>query len=193
MLSIILASGSTYRQNLLSRLCIPFTSHNPSIDESARPGEPPKNLAQRLSREKAEATAQHYPNHLIIGSDQIAVLENGDTLGKPGDFLTAKTQLTAVSGKSVIFLTGLSVLNSRTGCIQTDCIPFTVHFRTLSEESICRYLEKEKPFDCAGSFKSEGLGISLFCGMEGNDNTSLIGLPLIRLTDMLLQEGLLIP
>lgn len=189
---LLLASSSPYRRELLARLRVPFTCYAPDIDENRRPEEPAIELVQRLAREKAQALANSYPDHLIIGSDQVAVL-NGQILGKPHTFERALEQLSAASGASVTFLTGLALLNSRTGHCQVDCVPFTVHMRDLDQASLERYLRAEQPYDCAGSFKAEGLGVSLFRSTEGSDATSLIGLPLIRLIDMLLVEGVQIP
>ncbi|WP_207884437.1 nucleoside triphosphate pyrophosphatase [Pseudomonas sp. 30_B] len=192
MLPLILASSSPYRRELLQRLRLPFECASPDIDESPLPDESAKQLVRRLAESKARALAQRYPDHLIIGSDQAAV--NGNRiLGKPHDIERAIEQLKAASGKSVSFLTGLCLLNSRSGRSQVDCVPFTVNFRDLDDTRIRRYLEAEQPFDCAGSFKAEGLGVSLFRSTEGEDATSLIGLPLIRLVDMLLAEQVLIP
>lgn len=188
MLPLLLASSSPYRRELLERLRLPFICKSPDIDESHRPGESAIELVKRLSREKAEALASAFPDHLIIGSDQVAVLGQ-QILGKPHTFERAKEQLTAASGASVSFLTGLTLLNSSTGHVQTDCVPFTVHMRALTPSGIERYLHAEQPYDCAGSFKAEGLGVSLFRSTEGSDATSLIGLPLIRLIDMLINEG----
>jgi len=192
MLPLVLASSSSYRHELLSRLRLPFASASPSIDETPRPGEDAADLVRRLAAAKARALAEQYPQHLIIGSDQVATL-NGQTLGKPHDLPRARSQLLAASGNSVTFLTGLALLNTASGKLQLDCIPFRVHFRQLDEARIERYLSTEQPFDCAGSFKSEGLGVSLFRSTEGEDATSLIGLPLIRLVDMLLAEGAQVP
>lgn len=192
MLPLVLASSSSYRRELLARLRIPFAHAAPSINEMPHPGESAESLVRRLSIEKAQALAERYPRHLIIGSDQVAVL-NEQILGKPHDFQRAKAQLTASSGSSVTFLTGLALLNSASGRLQVDSVPFRVNFRQLDERRIERYLKAEQPFDCAGSFKSEGLGVSLFRSTEGEDATSLIGLPLIRLVDMLLAEGIQIP
>ena len=192
MLPLLLASSSVYRRDLLSRLRLPFTCSSPDIDESHRPGESALELVQRLSLEKAQALAASHPAHLIIGSDQVAVL-NGQIIGKPHTFDKARQQLLNASGASVSFLTGLTLLNSQTGHYQTDCVPFTVHMRHLSAEQIERYLHTEEPYDCAGSFKAEGLGVSLFKRTEGDDATSLVGLPLIRLVDMLLAQGVAIP
>ena len=192
MLPLLLASSSVYRRDLLSRLRLPFTCSSPDIDESHRPGESALELVQRLSLGKAQALAASHPAHLIIGSDQVAVL-NGQIIGKPHTFDKARQQLLNASGASVSFLTGLTLLNSQTGHYQTDCVPFTVHMRHMSAEQIERYLHAEEPYDCAGSFKAEGLGVSLFQRTEGDDATSLVGLPLIRLVDMLLAEGVEIP
>ncbi|MEG5263812.1 nucleoside triphosphate pyrophosphatase [Pseudomonas sp. JDS28PS106] len=192
MPSLLLASSSPYRRELLSRLRLPFICQSPDIDESRHPQETAVSLVQRLAREKARALADAHPGHLIIGSDQVAVLD-GEILGKPHTFDRAFAQLSAASGNSVTFLTGLALLNSDTGICQIDHVPFTVHMRQLSADSIERYLRAEQPFDCAGSFKAEGLGVSLFRATEGSDATSLVGLPLIRLVDMLIKEGVCVP
>ncbi|AUG01175.1 septum formation inhibitor Maf [Pseudomonas sp. 09C 129] len=192
MLPLLLASSSAYRRELLTRLRLPFTCSSPDIDESHRPGESASGLVKRLAEEKARALAITHPGHLIIGSDQVAVLGER-IIGKPHTFEKAREQLLAASGASVTFLTGLALLNSKSGHCQVDCIPFTVHMRELSPARIERYLHAEQPYDCAGSFKAEGLGISLFRSTEGSDGSSLIGLPLIRLVDMLLAESVEIP
>lgn len=192
MPSLLLASSSPYRRQLLARLRLPFTCSSPDIDESRLPGESATALAQRLARQKAQALAGDHPDHLIIGSDQVAVLGD-EILGKPHNFERALAQLSAASGQSVSFLTGLAVLNTRTGTCQVDCVPFTVHMRELDTDTLQRYLHAEQPYDCAGSFKAEGLGVMLFRSTEGADATSLIGLPLIRLVDMLSNEGISIP
>lgn len=192
MLPLVLASSSPYRRELLGRLRLPFTWSAPDIDESRRPTEDASDLVRRLAREKAIALAATHTHHLIIGSDQVAVL-GSQVLGKPHTFERAHAQLLAASGKSITFLTGLALLDSANGHCQVDCIPFTVHFRELDSAQITRYLEAEQPYDCAGSFKAEGLGISLFCSTEGTDANSLIGLPLIRLVDMLHAAGVQIP
>ena len=192
MLPLLLASSSVYRRDLLARLRLPFSCSSPDIDESHRPGESAIELVKRLSLEKARALSASHPNHLIIGSDQVAVLD-GQIIGKPHTHDKARQQLMNASSNSVSFLTGLCLLNSHTGLHQTDCISFTVHMRTLSTEQIERYLLAEQPYDCAGSFKAEGLGVSLFQRTEGDDATSLVGLPLIRLVSMLLAEGVDIP
>ena len=192
MLPIVLASSSSYRRALLERLAIPFSCHSPDIDETPKAGETAHALVERLAYEKAKALADAYPNHLLIGSDQVAVL-NGQILGKPHTHERALKQLSAASGQCVQFLTGLCLLNSHTGTFQSCVVPFSVHFRDLDKPTLNRYLLKEQPYDCAGSFKAEGLGVSLFTKTEGEDNTSLIGLPLIKLVEMLNQEGIIIP
>ena len=192
MLPLLLASSSVYRRELLARLQLPFTCSSPDIDESPLAGESAIELVRRLAQAKAQALAASHPGHLIIGSDQVAVLD-GKIIGKPHTFDKAREQLLAASGASVTFLTGLALLNSQSGHCQLDCIPFTVHMRALSPEHIERYLHAEQPYDCAGSFKAEGLGVSLFQRTEGDDATSLVGLPLIRLVDMLLAQGVAIP
>ena len=192
MLPLLLASSSVYRRDLLSRLRLPFTCSSPDINESHQTGESAIDLVKRLSLEKAQALTSSHPKHLIIGSDQVAVLD-GKIIGKPHTFDKARQQLLNASGASVSFLTGLTLLNSQTGHYQTDCIPFTVHMRNLTPEQVERYLLAEEPYDCAGSFKAEGLGVSLFQRTEGEDATSLVGLPLIRLVDMLIAEGVAIP
>lgn len=193
MLPLVLASSSAYRRTLLERLHLPFICQAPQIDESALPGESAEQLVRRLAEQKARALAGQYPRHLIIGSDQAATLADGRILGKPHDFARAREQLRAASGSSVTFYTGLCLYNSQSDHSQVACIPFTVHFRALDDARIERYLHLEQPYDCAGSFKSEGLGVSLFRSTEGEDATSLIGLPLIRLIDMLLAEGVQVP
>ncbi|SFP90349.1 MAF protein [Geopseudomonas sagittaria] len=192
MLPLILASSSPYRRALLERLRLPFDCQAPEIDESPLPGESAEQLVCRLAEQKSRALASRHQQHLIIGSDQVAALDR-QILGKPHTFERAREQLRAASGASVTFYTGLCLHNSQSGHTQTACVPFTVHFRPLDDASIERYLRLEQPYDCAGSFKSEGLGISLFRSTSGEDATSLIGLPLIRLVDMLLAEGVQIP
>ncbi|MGH8546978.1 MAG: Maf family protein, partial [Gammaproteobacteria bacterium] len=184
-----LASSSAYRKALLQRLGLPFSIRVPDVDESPAPGEDPSNLVVRLASIKAEAVQPHYPQALIIGSDQVAICE-GRLLGKPGHFAAACEQLRTLSGRRVRFLTGLVLLNAETRQMQLACIPFEVHFRSLREEQIRRYLSAEQPFGCTGGFKSEGLGIALVKKMEGEDPTALIGLPLIRLVGMLRNEGI---
>ena len=189
---IVLASSSSYRRELLTRLQLPFTCHSPDIDETPQANESAQALVQRLALSKARALAQHYPQHIIIGSDQVAVLD-GKIIGKPLHAEGATQQLSAASGRSLVFLTGLTVIDTRTQIEQVDLVPFTVHFRTLNAAQIQRYIAAEQPFDCAGSFKSEGLGVSLFQATEGSDATSLVGLPLIRLCDMLNACGIAVP
>ncbi|MEJ2453607.1 MAG: Maf family nucleotide pyrophosphatase [Candidatus Thiodiazotropha sp.] len=188
-LPLILASSSPYRREVLSRLGVEFGSVSPEIDESPRDNEQPEELVRRLAEEKARAVAISHPEALIIGSDQVATLEDR-VLGKPGTHERAVEQLTQASGKRVTFQTGLCLLNSESGSLQVCCEPYHVKFRELTAEEIDHYLSKEQPYNCAGAFKSEGLGVCLFERMEGDDPTSLIGLPLIKLVDMLRNEGL---
>ncbi|MGB7933176.1 MAG: nucleoside triphosphate pyrophosphatase [Gammaproteobacteria bacterium] len=190
-LPIVLASTSPFRRELLSRLALPFECIAPDIDESRHPHEPPLELVRRLSEAKARAGAPAC-QALVIGSDQVATVGD-DVLGKPGTHERAAAQLRHLSGRSVTFLTGLCLLNTATDEAQVEVIPFRVHFRTLGEEQIERYLRHDLPYNCAGSFKSEGLGITLFERMEGDDPTTLVGLPLIRLTDMLTRAGVRLP
>ncbi|MFC3609068.1 Maf family protein [Stutzerimonas tarimensis] len=192
MKPLVLASSSPYRRELLARLRLPFAWQAPALDESPLPKESAPALVKRLAAAKARALAEAFPNHLIIGSDQVAVLDDR-ILGKAGGFERAREQLLAASGRRVTFLTGLALLDSRSGEMEIDCVPFSVDFRSLDETRIARYLHAEQPYDCAGSFKAEGLGVSLFRATEGSDATSLIGLPLIRLVDMLLARGVEIP
>lgn len=189
MTSLILASTSPYRRQLLERLGIDFITAVPDVDESPLAGEEPEHMVRRLSEAKARAIAAQHPNALIIGSDQMAVCGD-EVLGKPGTHDKAVTQLTHLSGQRVNFLTGLCVYNNSSGRVQLDVIPFHVVFRTLDAAMIENYLRREQPYNCAGSFKSEGLGTALFERLEGDDPTALIGLPLIRLTRMLEQEGI---
>ncbi len=186
--NIILGSSSPFRKELLSRLGLPFRIDSPDIEESHRPGETPQELVERLARAKAEAVGAKYPNALIIGSDQVAC-NNGAILGKPGDRESAIQQLSEASGQCVTFYTGLCLLNTATANAQVVCEPFHIYFRPLEREQIERYLDAEEPYNCAGSFKSEGLGIALSERLEGDDHNALIGLPLIRLIAMLENEG----
>ena len=187
---LLLASSSPYRKALLERLGLPFRCQSPDIDESPQPGEAPEALAVRLAVAKARALASANPDSLIIGSDQVAALPDNSMLGKPGNHNRAKQQLMASSGQRVRFLTGLAVLDARTGTLNTHCETFSAHFRTLTEAEIEGYLHKERPYDCAGSFKMEGLGIALFERLEGRDPNSLVGLPLIALIDLLRKLGI---
>ncbi len=189
---LLLASSSRYRRDLLARLQLPFIWASPDIDEQPLPAEPADALVRRLAEGKARALAATHPNHLIIGSDQVACLDDA-ILGKPGDFASAQRQLRAASGRSLRFATGLCLFNSGSGHCQTIVEPFEVRFRVLSDARIDRYLEREQPFDCAGSFKAEGLGIALFEELRGRDPNTLIGLPLIALVDLLQAEGVEIP
>lgn len=190
---LVLASSSPFRRQLLHKLGLPFQSHAPDIDESRLPGESPRNLVGRLAREKAETLAGHYPAHLIIGSDQVAVTVEGDILGKPGTRSAAIDQLRQLAGTGIEFVTGLCLLNSASRQIQVEVEPFQVMFRQLSPGQIEHYVDIEQPFGCAGSFKSEGLGIVLFDRLSGRDPNTLVGLPLIALTDMLAREGVILP
>lgn len=187
---LLLASSSPYRRQLMTRLGLEFESASPDIDESPADGEGPEHLAVRLAEQKAEALAPHYSGFWIIGSDQVACLEDGTLLGKPGRHQRAVDQLTRSSGQTVSFMTGLALLDAGSGARQSHCEVFRAHFRQLSMAEIENYLQREKPYDCAGSFRMEGLGITLFNAMEGRDPNSLIGLPLIALADMLRQWGL---
>ncbi|WP_409307123.1 Maf family protein [Pectobacterium sp. B1J-3] len=189
MYPIVLASTSPYRRALLEKLAIPFVCAAPDIDESPHPGEDAFTLVTRLAESKAQALAIHYPNHLIIGSDQVCVLENTIT-GKPHNKANATRQLQQASGKCVSFFTGLALFNSAAQKMQSSVEPFDVHFRVLTETEISGYLDKEQPWNCAGSFKSEGLGIALFDRLDGRDPNALIGLPLIALLAMLKAEGI---
>ncbi|MBA1190560.1 septum formation inhibitor Maf [Pseudomonas entomophila] len=192
MLPLLLASSSTYRRDLLQRLRLPFDWASPDIDEARRAAEPGEALVRRLAEAKARALTATHPAHLIIGSDQVAVLDER-ILGKPHTFERAHEQLLDASGRAVTFLTGVALLNSATGHCQVDCVPFTVILRDLDSAQVERYLQAEQPYDCAGSFKAEGLGVSLFRETQGSDATSLIGLPLIRLVQMLAEEGISVP
>ncbi len=189
MTTLVLASTSPFRKTLLERLGQPFLTASPETDETRRPNEDASALVKRLAEAKASAVTGQFPDALIIGSDQVAVL--GDViLGKPGTHEKAVAQLSAASGNEVLFLTGLCLLNAKTGKVQIEVVPFSVKFRTLSHAQIENYLRREQPYHCAGSFKSEGLGIALFETMQGEDPNTLIGLPLIRLINMLANEGL---
>ncbi len=191
-LPLVLASTSPFRATLLQKLEIPFQQAAPNVDETPGENESPEQLVPRLTEAKARAVAADYPEHLIIASDQVA-LHDGDILGKPGDFHKAREQLHRFSGDKVTFLTGLALLNTASGRLQLCSETFEVHFRTLSDARIEHYLRREQPYNCAGSFKSEGLGITLFRKLEGDDPNTLVGLPLIRLTDFLAEEGLELP
>ena len=189
---LILASTSPYRRELLGRLGLPFTTARPETDETPREGESPEVLVRRLAEAKARAVAPGHPDALVIGSDQVAVLDDA-VIGKPGTPAAAAAQLRRASGRAVRFLTGLCLLETARDVAEVVVEPFTVHFRTLDEGQIERYLERERPFDCAGSFKSEGLGIALFERLEGDDPSALVGLPLIRLVTLLGRAGVVLP
>ena len=185
--TLVLASTSPFRKEILSRLHVAFETFAPLVDESPLENEFPSQLVTRLSILKANSAKSEYPQALIIGSDQVAVIDN-TILGKPGNHEQAVKQLNLVSGKQVDFLTGLSVINTETHQIQTDMVNFSVKFRQLTSTQIENYLKLDQPYNCAGSFKSEGLGIALLDRMIGSDPTSIIGLPLIRLVRMLEAE-----
>ena len=185
---LILGSGSPYRRALLQRLGLPFEVDSPGIDETPRDAETPEDLVRRLAREKAFAVVARHENALVIGSDQVADL-NGEILGKPGSHARAVTQLERLSGNRVAFKTGLSLVDGRSGRVQTEVVTFDVQFRALGPRLIESYLRREKPYNCAGAFRSEGLGIVLLESMSGEDPNALIGLPLIRLVAMLEAEG----
>lgn len=185
---LYLASTSVYRQQLLSKLTAAFTAVKPDVDETPLPAETASQLVYRLALAKANSIAGNLQSGLVIGSDQVAVFAN-EIIGKPHTTENAVKQLTRFSGQTVTFLTGLALVNADTGQAQVVVEPFDVTFRHLSAAEIAAYIAKEQPLDCAGSFKSEGLGITLFSRLNGNDPNSLIGLPLIRLNTLLLNEG----
>ena len=187
-MDIILASSSTYRKRLLTPLIPSLICISPNIDETIMPNETAADYVSRLALQKAQTVAKTQTNALVIGSDQCAVLDN-KIITKPKSADNAFRQLKASSGKTVRFFTGLSVINTNSNSTKTYCETYDVTFRKLSENQIKAYLEKEHPYDCAGSFKAEGLGITLFEKMHGDDPNTLIGLPLIRLTTMLMDEG----
>ncbi|WP_039914052.1 Maf family protein [Cellvibrio mixtus] len=186
---LVLASSSPYRRQLLQKLRMEFSWASPEIDESPKEHETPEQLVLRLAKQKATALADIFPEHLIIGSDQIATLNNR-IIGKPHTHKAATSQLASFSGKEVVFLTSLCLYNSKTHRSQLATDKYTVKFRQLNDRQIDSYLRQEEPYDCAGSFKSEGMGICLFERMEGKDPNTLVGLPLIELTDMLMNEGI---
>jgi septum formation protein len=181
-----------YRRELLQRLRLPFTVAAPAVDETPLPGEPPAQLAQRLALAKAHALATLHPGAVVIGSDQVADLA-GQPLGKPGDHARATAQLQRMRGHTVVFHTAVAVVCHASGFVQTDLAPVRVRFRELSDAEIERYLRAEQPYDCAGSAKSEGLGISLLEAIDSDDPTALIGLPLIRTCRLLRAAGLVLP
>jgi septum formation protein len=188
--ALILGSTSSYRRDLLARLGLPFDVARPEVDETPAPGETPAHLALRLARAKAEAVARAHPDAWVIGSDQVADLD-GAPLGKSGGRQAAIAQLEAMSARAVVFRTAVSV---RRGDVAHDAVDATrVRFRPLSRAEIERYVDAEQPFDCAGSFKSEGLGIALFDAIETSDPTALVGLPLIATARLLRAAGFALP
>jgi septum formation protein len=189
---LVLASSSRYRRELLERLHVPFTTATPEVDERPRTREEPSALALRLACAKAHAVRHLHPDALIIGSDQVATV-GATLLDKPGTHERAAEQLRLMSEKKVEFLTALCLLNARSAREQTAIVPVTVHMRNLDDAQIERYLRAERPYDCAGSARIEGLGIALVAALEGTDPTALIGLPLIKLCDMLRAEGIQVP
>ncbi|OQA30059.1 MAG: Maf-like protein YceF [Betaproteobacteria bacterium ADurb.Bin341] len=186
--NIILASTSPYRRELLARLGLPFTTADPRTDENPLADETPEALALRLSKAKARAVAKQFPNSLIIGSDQVAIMD-GQVFGKPGTHARAVEQLRILSGRTVNFFTGLCLFNSKTGRAQVLGVPTLVTFRKLTEREIESYLRREQPYQCAGAAKVEGLGIALLDRCQSDDPTALIGLPLIALRTLLRAEG----
>ncbi|HEY8051118.1 MAG TPA: Maf family nucleotide pyrophosphatase [Ramlibacter sp.] len=185
---IVLGSSSPYRRELLSRLRVPFDIELPEVDEAPRTGEAPRDIALRLAVEKARAVARKHPDAAVIGSDQVADL-GGEPLGKPGTHERAVGQLRRMSGKVVIFQTAVAVVCANTGFEQVEIAPVRVTFRTLTDEEIENYLQAEKPYDCAGSARSEGLGIAILESIESDDPSALVGLPLIRTCRMLRAAG----
>lgn len=189
---LVLGSSSPYRRELLARLRLPFAVLAPDTDETPLPGEAPRALALRLALAKAQAVAAQHPQAIVIGSDQVADLA-GEPLGKPGDHGRARAQLRRMSGHNVVFQTAVAVVCSATGFAEVDLAAVEVRFRTLDDASIERYLRAEQPYDCAGSAKSEGLGIALLEAIVSDDPTALVGLPLIRTCRMLRAAGLVLP
>lgn len=189
---LVLGSTSRYRRELLSRLGIAFDVDSPEVDETPRTSESPRDLALRLALAKAHAVAARHPEALVIGSDQVADLD-GVPLGKPGTHERAVIQLQAMRGHTVIFQTAVAVVCHATGFEQVDLAPVEVRFRPLQDDEIERYLRAEQPYDCAGSAKSEGLGIALLDAIHSDDPTALVGLPLIRTCRMLRAGGLVLP
>jgi septum formation protein len=188
-MKLILASSSPFRRELLERLHIPFEVIAPEVDETPRPAETPPALVKRLAIEKAHKIAGQKPGALVIGSDQVAVY-NGSIVGKPHSHDNAVQQLRTASGKTVTLYTGLALINADTRRVQCEVIPYRVVFRSLTDAQIESYLRKEQPYSCAGSVRSEGLGIALLEKFDGDDPNTLIGLPLIRLVRMLENEGM---
>ena len=191
-LPLILGSTSPFRAEILQKLCISFDTAAPDINESPLANESPSELVERLSVFKAKKVAETHPAALIVGSDQVACVDQ-QILGKPHTHENAIEQLRFLSGKIVSFHTGLCLFNSESGNTQSTVEVFKVYFRALTDDQIERYLRNEQPYNCAGSFKSEALGVSLFKKLEGDDPNTLIGLPLIRLVEFLSNEGLQVP
>jgi septum formation protein len=187
--ALVLASASPYRKALLERLGLPFTVAAAAIDESPQPDEAPADTAVRLAEAKARRVANAYPDALIVGSDQVADFQ-GTAIGKPCDPADALEQLRAMQGRTIVFHTGLALLDARTGRCRRALVDVASTFRQLDDAALEAYLERDQPYDCAGSVKVEALGIALFTRVASDDPTALIGLPLIRLTDMLIAEGL---
>jgi len=185
---LVLASTSPYRRELLTRLRLSFEVRAPAVGEAALPGEGARDTALRLAQAKARAVSAEFPRALIIGCDQVAELDR-TCLGKPGNHANAVAQLTAMRGRDVVFHTAVALLNAGTGALQVADVPTTVRFRQYGDGEIERYLEREQPYDCAGSAKIEGLGIVLVERVRGDDPSALIGLPLMRLAAMLRNEG----
>jgi septum formation protein len=185
---IVLASTSKYRRQLLARLGLPFEVASPDVEEIPMPRETPQDTARRLAEAKARAVALRFPHAIVIGSDQVAVLE-GTRLGKPGNHANAMVQLKAMRAKEVVFHTALCLFDAATGQSQVRVVPYCVRFRDYSDQQIEHYLRREQPYDCAGSARCEGLGIALIAEMRGDDPNALIGLPLIALTEMLAARG----
>jgi len=185
----VLGSSSVYRRELLSRLRLAFEVISPDIDEAARVGELPRDVALRLALEKANAVSRRFPQAVVIGSDQVADLD-GQPIGKPGTHEKALAQLRQMRGRTVVFQTAIAVVCAETGFSQVDLAPVQVRFRMVSDEDIERYLLAERPYDCAGSARSEGLGIALLESIESDDPTALVGLPLIRTSRMLRAAGI---
>ena len=186
---LILASTSRYRRELLTRLQRPFSVESPEVDETPLPGETSLVLAQRLALAKAQAVAARFPSAVVIGSDQVADL-HGEPLGKPGDHARATAQLQRMRGQTMVFQTAVAVVCAESGFVAHDVAPVRVVFRDLSDDAIERYLRAEQPYDCAGSAKSEGLGIALLDAIDSDDPTALVGLPLIRTCRMLRAAGI---
>lgn len=187
--TLILGSTSRYRRELLSRLLLPFEVASPGVDETPHPGETPREIAVRLALDKARAVAARFPQAVVIGSDQVADLA-GQALGKPGDHTRATAQLRNMRGQTVVFQTAVAVVCQATGFEEVEIAPVEVRFRDLTDAEIETYLQAEQPYDCAGSAKSEGLGIALLASIDNDDPTALVGLPLIRTCRMISAAGI---